>query len=162
MTVFNGALLMASSDSFSLGQAGWTKVSTTSLPSAPVRTTTFPPGPESMVRSSESFWGWMGFAAICARNAATGSAGAAPCCGAFHGAFHGAFPKKDARTSEAGKSCARNALPARVAESRSIARREVGFRKEFEDIVSPFDLRWFAAGLWEALYRISGSDPKKI
>jgi hypothetical protein len=40
-----------------------------------------------------------------------------------------------------GKSCARKALPASVAESRSIARREVGFRKEFEDIVSPFDLR---------------------
>src|SRR5690349_18923943 len=138
MTVFTGALLMASSDSLSLGQAGWTKLSTTILPSGPVRTVTFPPGPESMVRLSASFCAWIGFAAICARNAATGSAGAVPCCGAFQGAFHGAFPKKDAR-SEAGKSCARKALPARVAESRSIARREVGFRKEFEDIGSPFD-----------------------
>src|SRR5579859_7414030 len=131
---------MASSDSLSLDQAGWTKLSTTSLPSGPVRTVTFPPGPESMVRLSASFCAWMGFAAICARNAATGSAGGALCCAAFHGAFHGAFLKNEAR-SEAGKSCARKALPATVAESRSIARREVGFRKEFEDIGSPFDLR---------------------
>src|SRR5215468_9623124 len=83
----------------------------------------------------------MGFAPICARNAATGSAGAL-CCGAFQG---------NAARSEAGKSCARNPLLARVAELRSIARREVGFRREeSEDIVSPFDLemiyRWVVPG----------------
>src|SRR5437763_4058872 len=153
MTVFNGAFPIASSDSFSLGQAGWTNVSTITLPSAPLRTTTFPPGPESMVRLSASFCGWMGFAAICARNAATGSAGA-PCCEAFPGAFQGAFHGNEAR-SEAGKSVASKALPARVAESRNIARRELGFTKECGDIVSPFALRWFTAGLWQELYRIS-------
>ena len=63
-------------------------------------------------------------AAICARNAATGSAGDALCCCAGKGTA--------ARSNDAGKSCARKALPASVAESRSIARREVGFRMELE------------------------------
>src|SRR6516162_1022707 len=124
MTVFKGPLLIVSSDSLSLDQAGKTKVSTTNLPSGPLSTATFPPGPESKVRFSASVCGWIGMAAICARNAASGSAGGALCCCARKGTA--------ARSNDAGESCARKALPASVAESRSIARREVGFRKELQ------------------------------
>src|SRR6267378_441861 len=58
------------SDSWSLGQAGATNVSTMINPSAPCSTTTLPPGPESRVRCSPSCWAWIGTAPICARNAA--------------------------------------------------------------------------------------------
>ena len=90
----------------SLDQAGKTKVSTINLPSGPLSTTTFPPGPESKVRLSASVCGWIGLAAICARNAATGSAGGALCCCAGKGTA--------ARSNEAGKSCARKAPPVSV------------------------------------------------
>jgi len=46
MTYFTGALPRPARASLSLGHAGATKVSTTNLPSGPLRTTTLPPGPE--------------------------------------------------------------------------------------------------------------------
>src|SRR5215472_10503706 len=80
----------------------------------------------------------MGLAAICARNAATGSAAGACCAG------KGTAPRK----RDTGKSWARNALPASVAESRSIVRRDVGFRKELGSMrFHPFALNWVLPGL---------------
>src|SRR5205809_2600478 len=65
------------SDSWSLGHAGATNVSTTTNPSEPCSTTTLPPGPASRVRFSASGCDSIGMAPMRARNAATGSCG---CC----------------------------------------------------------------------------------
>src|SRR5215472_622171 len=94
----------------------------------------------------------MGLAAICARKAATGSAGGALVCWAWTKSEY--TVGADARKSEAGKRCATKALPARVAESRSIARREVGFRKQLECMRLSFRLVFWVGEV--GLYRNSG------
>src|SRR5712692_10107390 len=52
MTHLTGALPRPSRACLSLGQAGATKVSTTNLPSGPLRTTTAPPGPSNRFTAS--------------------------------------------------------------------------------------------------------------
>jgi hypothetical protein len=66
----------------SLGNAPWTKESTTTLPSGPARITTLPPGPIRSAMFFVSWTRWIGVAAMPARVAANGSAGgaAAGCC----------------------------------------------------------------------------------
>src|SRR5438309_2175808 len=81
ITNFTGAPPSPLSDSWSLGHAGATNVSTTTMPSGPWSTTTLPPGPASRVRFSPSGCACIGMAPIRARNAATGSCGRAVGCG---------------------------------------------------------------------------------
>src|SRR5438445_6979070 len=75
MTTFTGAPPSPLSDSWNLGHAGATNVSTTTIPSEPWSTTTLPPGPASRVRFSPSGCACIGMAPIRARAAATGSCG---------------------------------------------------------------------------------------
>ena len=57
---FKGGLPRSSSAFWNLSQASCVNVSTISLPFLPCKTTTFPPGPISRVRLSESVVDWMG------------------------------------------------------------------------------------------------------
>src|SRR6266481_420848 len=71
----------------------------------------------------------MGTAPNCARILASRSAAEGACC---------ASPAAEARSSVAGKRCARKALPASVTESRSISRRELCFCKKLNFMFFPF------------------------
>src|ERR1700733_9091705 len=121
MTYFTGALPRPSRALLSLGQAGATKVSTTNLPSGPLRTTTLPPGPESIVILSASFWVLRGKALNQARIFVRRSDAEGACARAV-----------EARRNGAGKRFIRNALPASVTEPRKMSRREVCFCKKLD------------------------------
>src|SRR5437762_6901127 len=99
------------SDSWSVGHAGATNVSTTTSPSEPCSTTTLPPGPASRVRFSASGCDSIGMAPMRARNAATGSCG---CCRA---------PPPAARASLRGMSPSTRAPAPIAAITRNHSRR---------------------------------------
>src|ERR1700678_2913355 len=135
-TYFTGALPRPSRAFLSLGHAGATKQSTTNLPSGPLRTTTLPPGPESIVMLSASFWVLRGKALNQPRIFARRSAAEGACARAG-----------EARSNGAGEKFIRNALPASVTEPRNMSRREVCFCKKLEFIsFSPFLCHWDPTG----------------
>src|SRR3984885_4215413 len=143
MTHFTGALPRSSRASLSLGHAGATKVSTTNLPSGPLRTTTVPPGPDSIVTLSASFCDWRGAALNLARILASRSAAEGAAC---------ALLIAEARSDVEEKSCASRAPPANVTEPRNISRREVCFCKKLNFIfLRPF---FCALGYFFAAYRL--------
>src|SRR6266404_2284848 len=76
----------------------------------------------------------MGTAPNCARILASRSAAEGACC---------AQPFAEARSSVAGKRCARKALPASVTESRTMLRREVCFCKKLDFMLFQPFFRWF-------------------
>src|SRR5580658_9111174 len=142
MTHFTGALPKPSRATFSLGQAGATKVSTTNLPSGPLRTTTLPPGPENIVTSSASRCVLRGAALNLARILARRSAGEGIGC---------ALLIAEARSDTVGKKGARRTLHASVAEPRNTSRRVVCFGKRlnfiFVDLSAAVSSRCFGTPL---------------
>ncbi len=114
MANFRGALLIPSSACLKRSQASCVNVSTISLPSEPVSTTTFPPGPISKVRLSESFTDSIGVFANRCRACTTPSIGAAAAGRATRGVVPASAP---------GSSCDSAQPPVSVPAPCKISRR---------------------------------------